>query len=271
MPYYSKDEDLSRALKGILESWPLYRVLEYSGSALTTLPKYIGMWCPTCKNDLWWERIDYSSSNERTGYGSAEYRCRNCTGETVRFYLYWKATNSSSSVFFKVGQFPPPEERIPRDLEKQLVTGDLEFYKRAIRCRNFGYGLAALAYLRRAVENQMNQLLDLIAQSAKDSGFAEDLKRLDEVKRSRVFDDKITYAAGILPPHLRPGGHNPIDRLHDIASEGIHSRSDDECIDIFDRIRLVFEYLFIELNVSLSKTKEFASKLNELTAKREKK
>jgi len=67
------------------------------------------------------------------------------------------------------------------------------------------------------------------------------------------------------PPHLRPGGHNPIERLHDIASEGIHSRPEEECIEIFDSSRLVFEYLFKNLQLSAAEAKAFVEKLSELT------
>ena len=173
--------------------------------------------------------------------------------------------------FLKAGQFPPLEERIPRELEQQLKGDDLEFYKRALRCRNFNLGIAALAYLRRVVENRMNDLLDLIAVAAQQAEYhADDLKQLESVKADRVFDKKVTYAAAILPPSLRPGNANPIDLLHDLASEGMHALSDAQCIDVFDQSKDVFEHLFIELKVRETKDKAFGDKVNELLRRKSK-
>ena len=189
----------------------------------------------------------------------------------MRFYFYWNGQANTNCQFFKVGQYPPLEERIPPELEQQLKGDDLEFYKRALRCRNFNFGIAALAYLRRVVENRMNDLLDLIAAAAQQAEFgAEHFAELERVKTSRVFDDKVSYAAAILPPGLRPGGANPIDMLHDLASEGIHAFSDTECIDLFDQNRAVFEHVFIELKARETKDKTFGEVLHRLQRRKSK-
>jgi hypothetical protein len=256
-------------LQEILEKWPLYREFNYRGADDTwILPKIISLYCPTCKKDQWWARQG-SPSNDKAGFCGATYECRNCGYEECRFYFYWFGKPETSYQFVKVGQYPSLEERIPAELEKQIAGEDLEFYKRALRCRNFNFGIAALAYLRRVVENRMNDLLDLIAEAARHAEFAaEDLKRLEDVKRSRVFDDKVSYAVAILPPSLKPGGTNPFDLLHDLASAGIHHLSDAECIDVFDQSKAVFEHVFIELKVQEAKNKSFLENLSQLQKRR---
>lgn len=141
----------------------------------------------------------------------------------------------------KVGQWPPLEERVPDTLKKVLDKEDLSFYKNALRMRNYNLGTAAVAYLRRVVENKINDVLDVLAEAAQEHSFAaEELKKIKEAKRSFRFDDKIDYAANLLPPHLRPEGKaNPIDVLHDLTSDGLHSKSEEECIDVFDKVRKV--------------------------------
>lgn len=53
-----------------------------------------------------------------------------------------------------------------------------------------------------------------------------------------------------LPSHPRPKDQpNPIDKLHELTSEGLHSKSEGECIDVFDRVRTVFEYVFGNLRI----------------------
>jgi hypothetical protein len=263
------NEQLFAKLREILEGWPLYRDFVYlSADGMNILPRVISFHCPGCKKDQWWERQDYTT-NDRAGFSGARYQCRNCHNQEIHFYFFWQGKQSTGYRFIKVGQYQPLEERIPTELEEQLKGDDLEFYKRALRCRNFNFGIAALAYLRRVVENRMNDLLDLIAEAARQAGYgAEELGNLEEVKASRVFDDKVSYAAAILPPSLKPGGANPIDLLHDLASEGLHSLTDGECIDIFDQSRSVFEHVFIESKIREAKDKSFLDGLNQLQKRR---
>ncbi len=284
MKHYITDKDLTSDLCDILQGWPLYRQHQYSGAEnVNTLPSIIVLFCPQCHNEQRWTRINVkyttgsvagfptkNQQSDRVGFGAAEYMCRNCGSEQIRFYYLWGFNGEKKEgTFFKAGQYPPLEERISCELEQALKGQDLDLYKKALRCRNFSYGIAALAYLRRVVENKMNDMLDLIAEAAKESQFAADqVKELEGIKTGKRFDDKVTYGAAILPRHLRPGGHNPIDALHDIASEGLHSKSDDECIDIFDKTRLVFEYVFRNLQVGKDEAKAFADRLNELASKK---
>jgi len=265
-------EEITERLAKVLAEWPLYRVFTYySTSDPNDPPRVIKHYCRTCVGDQLWGLQD-----DRTywrGFCSAEYKCRNCLKERLRYYFIWeRRSNEAVSDFMKVGQHPPLEERIPAQLETRLGATsreDLDYYKKAIRCRNFNYGLAALSYLRRVVENRMNDLLDLIADVAREQGFATDqVAELDRIKASRVFDHKITFASKILPLSLQPGGQNPVDLLHDIASDGIHNKSEDECIELFDISRHVFEYLFRELEVRKADAAQYSGGLKDLLAKK---
>ena len=53
----------------------------------------------------------------------------------------------------------------PDTLNKVLDKEDLSFYKNALRMRNYNLGIAAVAYLRRVVENKINDVLDVLAQA----------------------------------------------------------------------------------------------------------
>jgi len=265
MPQTLTGPELNAKLREILETWPLYRDFTYLGAdEVDTLPQTITLHCSACKHDQLWQRHDPTAS-DRGGFFHVQYQCKNCESRDTHFLLCWYGTRQHGRAFVKVGQYPALEERIPLALEQALKGDDLEFYRRALRCRNFNFGIAALAYLRRVVENRMNDLLDLIAEAARQAGYdTEELKKLADVKASRVFDNKVSYGATILPPSLRPGGANPIDLLHDLASEGLHRLSDAECIDMFDRSRTIFEHVFIELKVKEQKDKTFAEALSKL-------
>lgn len=73
--------------------------------------------------------------------------------------------------------------------------------------------------------------------------------------------------SSILPGHLKPGGHNPFDVLHDFTSEGLHSKTEEECLQIFDQVRLVFEYLFRHLTVGTEDAKLYAKSLTALASR----
>jgi hypothetical protein len=270
MDYFTDAKQLKIKLHDILTGWPLYREYRYSGvEDAKTLPPIISHNCSFCRKDQFWDG-QYPGYARKSGFAEETYTCRNCKGTTIRYYFYWGAeAGKTSALFIKIGQYPAQMAEPPAELGKQLDSDDLDLYKKALTCRNFSFGLGALGYLRRVVENRMNDLLELIAQAASEAGFAQDLLReLEAAKKSNRFDDKVTYAAKILPPHLKPGGQNPIDLLHDLASEGLHARSEDDCLEIFDKSKVVFEYVFRQLKVNQAEKKAFADSVKQLAEKK---
>jgi hypothetical protein len=144
---------------------------------------------------------------------------------------------------------PLPIDPSP-ELAKALGSEDTELYKKALIDANFSHGIGAVAYFRRVLENKINVLLDLIAEAAKNAQVEHGVvKQLDDVKNGRVIEDRIKFAGKILPAHLKPGGHNPLDKLYAMASAGLHGESDEDCLSIFAEGKFVFEYLFKNLTV----------------------
>lgn len=180
------DTELEAKLQEILQSWPLYRSFTYEGAAnVESLPKRISLHCDNCGKEQLWGNLDSRTDFPDITYDgflpARRYACKNCGQEVVRYFVYWSRKKDGSATVFKTGQYPPLEERIPKELK--LEGEDLDFYQKALRCRNFNYGLAGVAYLRRVIENRMNEMLDLIAQEARTANFAEqDLKKLKQVK-----------------------------------------------------------------------------------------
>ena len=201
----------------------------------------------------------------------ATYECKNCRpkegfASQIWIAYNWISTTNSSdddSIYYfqKIGQFPPPTERI--DPEVELELGDeMRLYANAIRLYNFGLGLGSMAYLRRVVENRMNHILDLLIKVAEDSE-AEDsaqiVKELNKQKQARSFSDKAEYAAQVWPNLLKvKGGHNTIKLLYDRLSEGIHDWSDKSCLENFQPIREAFEFTVRQLRNKINSDEEAA-------------
>jgi len=211
------------------------------------LPEQIKIHCSDkkCGHETWWEVEEQKVYFSGMRINQRLYKCKNCDRRNVVYCFIW-LEQEEQNLFVKVGQYPELEERVPESLEKTLGPADLKMYKNALRMRNFNLGIAAVAYMRRVVENRMNDMLEILYEAAvAHNVLAELLARHMAVKAEKRFAVKVEYAGDLLPAYLRPPGKpNPIQILHELASDGIHARSDEECVDIFDSCRKTFEFVF---------------------------
>jgi hypothetical protein len=266
------DNDLRAKMEIVLRAWPLYRVFQYTGAdQVVKVPKYLSLFCDNCGQDTFWETSFYTTESNRSGFTSKQYKCRNCTQRHCTYYFYWYKEEQTSK-FFKVGQYPELEERVSQTLQDALTPEDLKMYKNALRLRNFNLGIAAVAYMRRIVENRMNDMLEVLHEAARvHNAPAEVLARHGEVKKEKRFAVKVDYAGDLLPSSLRPPGHpNPMAVLHELASDGLHAKSDDECVDIFDECRQTFEYVFGKMRIETEEAAAFVKGMTKLAEKRAK-
>jgi len=264
------DEHLRTKLKLVFQTWPLYRTLHYTGAEqVITVPKLLTLFCDNCKKDTFWETEIYGAHKD--GFTHKSYKCRNCGSRSVTYYFYWKR-EQANSLFFKVGQYPELEEAVSQTLEEALSPEDLKVYKNALRMRNFNLGIAAVAYMRRVVENRMNDMLEVLHEAAlAHNAPSEVLAKHEEMTKEKRFSEKVNYAGDLLPSNLRPAGKpNPMAILHELASDGLHTKSDEECVDIFDACRQTFEYVFGKMRIEIEETKSFVKGIAKLAEKRTK-
>jgi hypothetical protein len=280
---FDKAKDVAIALADLLANWPLYKVLTFTISnpdvaklqSVYFFPEQIRQYCgnPECETNTIWETTQ-DAGYDLTGEKSKTFKCRHCKKSEITFYYLWRRQSIIKEYYLparfqKIGQFPALNELVPRELVKRLDQPDLSLYRKSVSCRNQAQGLGAVAYLRRVVENKINLVLDELAEEATKYGFeVEQLKNLENAKKSWRFSDKIKYASVILPHSLRPGGHNPIDQLHDLASEGVHYLSDDDSLELYDECRPVFEYLFREIDSRKRSAADYAQNLAKLATSR---
>lgn len=292
MPTGIGAKGLTEKLAEVLQSWPLYRELKYDGkeghhthegeygnkSKFGILPDEIVLYCPgpKCRKEQHWQPtsgVSYSRQVffSETRFHERAYMCRNCDAECITYFLRWKET-AAGGAFVKVGQFPPLSHHPPKELASRLDEADRDFYRKALDSRNFSYGLGAVAYLRRVIENRVDDLLDLLVEAVKeDEGeirpeILEDVKR---VKEDRRIENKLDVARKLLPPRLKRG-HDPLGDLYDLVSDAIHRRSEEECIDVFDAAKNAFEYLFTELERERITREQYHESLKTLKEKSEK-
>ncbi len=267
------DEQLRTKLQVVLQTWPLYRQLNYTGGdQVKVVPQHLSLFCDNCNKDTFWETHIYAGLNNKEGFTEKQYKCRNCGNRTVTYYFYWKKQQNNTTLFFKVGQYPELEERVSDTLKTALSAEDLKVYKNALRMRNFNLGIAAVAYMRRVVENRMSDMLEVLYEAARvHNAPPEVLSKHEEMMKEKRFSVRVDYAGDLLPESLRPKGQpNPMAILHELASEGLHIKTDEECVDIFDACRQTFEFVFGKMRIETEEAKNFVKGMAELAEKRAK-
>ena len=93
----------------------------------------------------------------KTGTSYFKFTCVSC-GESEREYHVQQIVDGETIRLQKYGELPKKQlERNP--VLQQFLKDDLDNYEKAIICLSHGYGVAAFAYFRRVVENNINKLL----------------------------------------------------------------------------------------------------------------
>jgi hypothetical protein len=127
-----------------------------------------------------------------------------------------------------------------------------------LRCRLNCY------YYRRIVESIIDELLDDISELIDGDQKDKYLKALQKTKNVQNTSDKIALVKDLLPPVLNADGYNPLGALYKILSEGIHNKSDDECVDIANTVRMILIFLVKQIIRYKTEKKEFTENMNKL-------
>jgi hypothetical protein len=268
-PIFFRPKENMPTAQEFIEKWPLYTKAAIRDF---TPPKSITRACRECKKDTTWSLVmaqDVEPSREFE-VRIAGYQCVLCNKDTLSVIyrkLDWKVDSSNAFSFHlsvqKIGQRPPQAIEIPSDLADRLGT-TAEYYKKALICRSQNFGIAAVAYMRRIVEEKTDELIDVVVELAQTYGVdAKTIESLKKAKEQIRYEDKLNVASELIPPALRPGGVNPVGQLYTHLSVGLHGKTDDECIAIFDDLSADFEYVFRNLHVQAQDRREFAQRVQE--------
>jgi hypothetical protein len=253
-----------------LENWPLYAKWK---AGTVQVPNSISLRCGLCKKETTWSLQQRSNLYDVVSFSGLclQYTCVLCTKLKVCFFVRtWGA--SKDEELQKIGQFPSQSIDIPADLERQLGD-DAVLYKNALVCRSQNYGIGALAYMRRVVENKTNELIEVVAEQAASYGVdAADVAKIRAAKDDRIsYEERLRIASEAIPRLMKPDGANPLAVLFDLSSAGLHSKPDQECLEIADEIREVFEYVFSRLRAEIEDRTSMITKVKKWAGGRKEK
>ena len=252
--------------------WSLYTPFDF---VEYTTPDKISFKCDglTCSKETTWA---VAFRKEERGLFLVQYQCTLCgksylsvvyriSKRTLKEYIgpIGQETKYISAQVQKIGQFPPLSIDIPKALEKNLGKTHAALYKKALINRNEGYGLAAVSYIRRFVEDKTEELIEVVAQLAQSHGIdPEIVKKIRVAKDTKTtYDNKLRIASAAFPLSLMIDGVNPLDVLFGLVSAGLHDLTEEQCIEVADETKSVFEYTFTRLRAEITERKEFADKV----------
>lgn len=167
----------------------------------------------------------------------------------------------------KVGQIPAQEIDISPELSERL--GDTAaHYKKALVCHSQNYGIGAMAYMRRVVDEKTEELIDVMIELSEAAGLDKAaIAKLQGAKTEVRYEDKLRVASDLIPEAVRPGGINPLGQLYKHTSIGLHGESDDECISIFDDLKADFEFVFRHLHLQAEEQRQYTKRIQERATK----
>jgi hypothetical protein len=196
------------------------------------------------------------------------YVCSNCRKTEKTFSLAAQRDDKKvSGKCYKFGELPEYGPPTASRLIK-LIGPDRELFLKGRRCENQGLGIGAFVYYRRVVEEQRCRILDeVIKVSRKVGASAEAIKLLEKAKTETQFSKALASVKDAIPQALLINGHNPLTLLHSALSDGLHQRSDEQCLEIASSIRVVLAELSERLAQALKDEAELNKALSRLMAK----
>lgn len=111
-----------------------------------------------------------------------------------------------------------------------------------------GFGLGAVAYFRRVIEDRAGDILDRLRRVAELEGDAEAVAKIDAAKESHSVSDRLKLAVDAVPKALRPAGMNPLGILYGAFSEELHaSESDEAALETAQQLQAALDVLVRKL------------------------
>lgn len=258
--------------KNLLENAPLYESISLLGEAghyYSFHLREIEADCLQCGqikpfhniSGLHGRVVDLGHNSEK-GFCTTNFQCVSCSLDVRTFWLRSERNDEGSKVLVtKVGQYPQRELPRSKALSK-FFKDDKQEYNKAVVCLSHGYGAAAFTYMRRIVENNIDRLLDMIKETVdKESSLA---LKIAELRTTSPMSDKISIANHALPDNLKPDGFNPLGQIYGLLSDGVHTLSDETCLDNANNLQACLEYLISELAAHKKNKEDFKSRLRAL-------
>ena len=163
----------------------------------------------------------------------------------------------------KVGCYPQIKTNVNSQVSKYFCRESSQFYYKGIKSLNENFGVGSLAYFRRIIERELIKIIEDI-KTLPDSESENIQKLLDEHYKnpsvSTIYDNIFNF----LPNSLKILGDNPIKLLYNQTSEGLHSLSEDECLQKSQNILTLLNFVILKMYEEKSVIKDMKTIIKNL-------
>lgn len=232
-----------------------------------------------CQNHTFFELLDTTQSEinlKGINENIVSFRCCNCKQSTYTFFLEItsainnNADNNTEFQVQKIGQIPRHGKRIPSKASK-IIGKERDLFFKGNISENQGLGIGAFSYYRRVLDSQKDKIFDEVIKVLKLTTGNEILtKELMDAKAETQFTKAVEKIETALPDGLLIGGHNPLKLLYSALSEGLHSHTDKECLELAQDIKVVLFGFSERLDSALKESVELSVAINRLARKKSK-
>lgn len=180
------------------------------------------------------------------------FTCGDCNKEIKKYSLAVEILNDlptggttakATLKLTKYGEIPKPIKPINAKI-KRLIKAEWEMYRKGADDEAAGNGIGAFAYYRRVVEASRDLIVDsMCAAASKLNVSDENIKKIEESKKSRNFTESIAEVDHLFPSELKFNDQNALLALYGPLSEGLHGKSDEECLEAASHIRTLLDAL----------------------------
>lgn len=260
-------------IKDFLENASLYTWQEFEKPDFdreSLWIKEIDAYCETCKQRRPFQYLGARGGGAgmprkqlTSGQSFFQFTCVSCHNEKHE-YLVEQVVSDETIKLQKYGELP--RKHLDRDpLLQKFFSNDKDYYEKAVVCLANGYGIAAFAYMRRIIENNIGELLDMLQEEINSTNADHSLlDKLSELKKETPMSEKIKVANNAMPDYLTPSGLNPLGRLYQVLSEGVHKYSDEVCLERANTLQTCIKYLVSELASRKKNRESFKSLIGSL-------
>lgn len=262
------DSEWQELPTSIFEEAPLYAKvpwpIEKSMYRVRT-PAGVHLHCGICNTDRTFQPAGTHHTADIYGNVGGEsmavwFQCAYCRDTKYVFLIRF---SEDRKYLMKVGQYPSLDRSVSNQLAR--VLGDYEgLYRKGVTCERFGYGIAAFAYYRRIIELIIDSLVSIVEDMLSDEERIVHQQAIEMVRSSHIAEEKIRLVKDILPISLRPDGFNPLAVMHEALSDGIHARTDEECLVIASEVRSAMTYLVEKVENEKLITRHFTDAMRNL-------
>lgn len=209
----------------------------------------IDVYCPSCQRETVFNpanrEVDWVNVNgDKAIKEGVQYAHFQCSRKHCKCNLYF-VFQIFNGVVTKIGQFPSIADLLSPEIKKYsavLPSGLISDWQRAIGLRAHGIGAGSYVYLRRIIENMVNEAA---AVALKDEKLEE-----DDFIKSR-WPEKIKMLSKYLPNYLVENA-----KVYSVLLKGVHELSEAECSDYFDVIHTSIEIICEEKLAELERARK---------------